>query len=191
MKEISLTDSQKKFIANLVSTGENQVDYLEATQFAIESWYLGFPQAQEDPIYCQFREYFMKRVLNIETSWRRRKYQYDNARYSNILCDYVESFYDEIVNDKYKDIKAFTYGFLDEYHSSEDGNAKYNGHDWECSFDEYCFEMADTITDCLVEKYSREEIFHWGFWKHWDDEEVNPDRFATPVKKVSKRKSKK
>lgn len=183
---VQLTEKQKQFIATLVSTGDNQVDYLEATQFAIESWYLGFPTAEEDSNYCEFRKYFMKKVANIESGFNR--YKYDNARYSNILCDYIEKFYDEVVDEKYKNIKTFTYGFLDEYHSGKNGNEKFNQHFWECGFDEYCFEMADTITNCLIEELGREDLFNWGFWKHWD-EQTDDDKFS--AKPTSKRRNKK
>ena len=190
MRDIQLNKKQLKFIADLVSTGDYSVDYLEATNFAIESWYLGLPNAEEDPIYCEFREYFMKRVANVESGcgWS-SSIKYDKARYSTILCDYIGVFYNDVVNDKYKGIKAFTYGFLDEYHSKKDGAEKYNQHDWECSFDEYCFDMADTISTCLIEQYSKEELFTWGFWKHWDEQD-DSDRYSsksTPKKRAAKK----
>jgi hypothetical protein len=193
MAKITLNEKQTQFIATLVSTGEHSVDYFEAIQFAIESWYLGLPNAEEDPIYCEFREYFMKKVANVGSGWN-NSYKYNDARYSTILCDYIEVFYNEVVNDKYKGIKAFTYGFLDEYHCKKDGAEKYNQHDWECSFDEYCFDMADTISTCLIEQYSKEELFTWGFWKHWDEQD-DSDRYSSkrpatkrPAKKAATKK---
>lgn len=189
MRDIQLNEKQLQFIADLVSTGDYAVDYLEATRFAIESWYLGLPQAEEDPIYCEFREYFMKRVANIDKGLYR--YKYDNVRYSTTLCDYIEAFYNQEVNDKYKGIKAFTYGFLDAYHNVKNGNPKYNGHDWECSFDEYSFEMADMITNSLIEEFSKEEIFNWGFWKHWDSVEDSEKYTTTKKSKTKKAQSKK
>jgi len=187
MNKLELNEKQLKFIADLVSTGDYAVDYLEATNFAIESWYLGLPEANEDPIYCEFREYFMKKVANVGSGWS-NKYKYDDARYSTTLCDYIEAFYNEEVNYKYKNIKAFTYGFLNEYHSQKHDNAKYNGHDWECSFEEYCSDISDMITNSMIEEFSKEEIFNWGFWKHWDS--VDDSEKFSKVKK-SKNKNKK
>ena len=189
MRDIQLSEKQLKFIADLVSTGDYAVDYLEATNFAIESWYLGLPEADKDPIYCEFREYFMKRVANVNKGLP--SYKYNDARYSTTLCDYIEVFYNQEVNDKYKSIKAFTYGFLDEYHNEKHANPKYNGHDWECSFEEYCFEIGDMITNSLIEEFSKEEIFNWGFWKHWDSVEDSEKYTTTKKSKSKKAQSKK
>jgi hypothetical protein len=162
MRTYELTEQQIKFINTLVSNGDNQCSVLDAINFAIESWYLGLPTAEEDPVYDEFREHFLTKVIGYKSERSQSLYG-TQFRYGTALTEKIGEFYNQFVDDKYKVIKAFTYGFLDGYHEHKDTAKFGEGELCDCDygFDDYQMDMCDLIFDSISEAFDCENIWDW------------------------------
>jgi hypothetical protein len=156
MNLFELTEKQTKFINDVVTNGDNQCSVLEAINFAIESWYLGLPTADEDPVYDEFREHFLTKVIGYKS-------ERTDGRYGTALNEKIGEFYNQFVSDKYKVFKTFTYGYLDGFHEHKDNPKFGEGEFCDCGygFDDYQCDITDGIFDALAEAFGHENLWDW------------------------------
>jgi hypothetical protein len=155
MRTFELTEQQTKFINNVITNGDNNCTVIDAVNFAIESWYLGLPAAEEDPVYNEFREHFLKKVIGYKS-------ERTDGKYGTALNEKIGEFYNQYVNDKYKNIKAFTYGFLEGLHTKD--NPKFGENeqcDCDYGFEDYQWDVMDLILDSLKEEFEEVDLWDW------------------------------